>query len=101
MLINAGDPAHSATTTSRHAARRRMPDVGAYEHTSATNPGWDPGEGFKSETPVTADTDVPNPADDDPPAVGNGSGCCDARTPGSSGLARRAVVMALRRRRRR
>jgi len=41
--------------------RHGCPTMGAYEHTSATNPGWDPGEGFKSETPVTAETDVPNP----------------------------------------
>ncbi len=101
MLINAGDPAHGTTDDFNGTPRGDgMPDVGAYEHTGDTNPGWDPGEGFKSETAVIPDGEVPNPADDDPPAVGNGSGCCDARTPGSSVWLAGLVVIALRRRRR-
>lgn len=102
MLINAGDPTHSALDDFNGTARGDgMPDVGAYERTTDTNPGWDPGEGFKSDTPVTPDTDVSNPSDDLPTPVGSGSGCCDARTPGSSLWLAGLVVIALRRRRRR
>ncbi len=101
MLINAGDPTHGATDDFNGTVRGDgMPDVGAYEHTTDTNPGWDPGEGFKSETPVTPDGEVPNPSDDLAQPVGSGSGCCDARAPGSSLWLAGLVVIALRRRRR-
>jgi hypothetical protein len=101
MLINAGDPGHSAPDDFNGTLRGDgMPDVGAYERTTDTNPGWDPGEGFKSETAVIPDGEVASPSDDLPEPVGSGSGCCDARTPGSSFWLAGLVVLALRRRRR-
>ncbi len=101
MLINAGDATRSSLDDFNGTPRGDgMPDVGAYERTTDLNPGWDPGEGFKSETPVTVDGEPANPSDDLPLPVGSGAGCCDARTPGSSIWLAGLVVIALRRRRR-
>lgn len=46
-LIGAGSPAHSAPDDFNGTPRGAMPDVGAYQRTTATNPGWIPVEGMK------------------------------------------------------
>ncbi len=101
MVIDAGDPARGVPDDFNGTLRSDgMPDVGAYERTGATNPGWDPGEGFMDEAPVIVDEDPGARSDDLPQPVGSGSGCCDARTPGSSVLLAGLLLLALRRRRR-
>jgi hypothetical protein len=51
-LIDAGDPAHGAADDFNGLPRDATPDVGAYEHSTDTNPGWQIVEGFKP-LPVT------------------------------------------------
>ncbi|HSD88844.1 MAG TPA: right-handed parallel beta-helix repeat-containing protein [Kofleriaceae bacterium] len=51
-MIDAGDPAHTAGDDFNGLIRAAPPDVGAYEHTTAGNPGWRIVEGFKP-LPVT------------------------------------------------
>ena len=46
-VIGAGDAAHSASNDFNGTGRTAMPDVGAYQRTTATNPGWIPVEGMK------------------------------------------------------
>lgn len=46
-VLGAGSPAHSAPDDFNGTARGAMPDVGAYQRTTATNPGWIPVEGMK------------------------------------------------------
>lgn len=103
MLINAGDAAHTATDDFNGTPRDQQPDVGAYEHTSDANPGWDPKEGFKDETPVVGG-DNPIFSDDvatDPPGGGSDSGCCSGAGAPSTSMLVGAVALCLRRRRRR
>lgn len=105
MLINAGDVAKAALEDFNGTVRSDgMPDVGAYERTTDTNPGWDPHEGFKDPAPVNgADNSMPmNPECldycTDP---GTGGGCCDAGgPPGSPAILAFLVGLALWRRRR-
>jgi hypothetical protein len=47
QVIGAGDASHSAPDDFNGTARGAMPDVGAYQRTTATNPGWIPVEGKK------------------------------------------------------
>jgi hypothetical protein len=51
-LINTGAVLQSAPDDFNGTKRDFQPDVGAYEHTTATNPGWQPVDGFKP-LPVT------------------------------------------------
>lgn len=78
-LIDHGDPAHAAADDFNGTARTDgKPDVGAYERTTGTNPGWDPGEGFKTPPAAGAvDAGVIGP-DAGVPIAAPG-GCCDAR----------------------
>ncbi len=76
-----------------------MPDIGAYERTGNTNPGWAPVEGFKDETPVNG-PDNTNSGHDDVIPSDKTSGCCGTSTPGSSALLVGFVALVLRRRRR-
>jgi hypothetical protein len=46
-LIGAGNVAHSAADDFNRTPRGAAPDVGAYQRTTATNPGWIPVEGMK------------------------------------------------------
>jgi hypothetical protein len=46
-LIDAADPARTTFEDFNGTARGGMPDTGAYERTTATNPGWIPVEGMK------------------------------------------------------
>lgn len=50
-LINAGDASHSAPDDFNGTTRSGTPDVGAYERTTDTNPGWAPTMGMK---PITS-----------------------------------------------
>ena len=94
MLINGGDPSKAALEDFNGTVRSDgMPDVGAYEHTTDTNPGWDPKEGFKDPAPVNgADNSLPMTPDcaDLCEAVDNAGGCCD-----SGGNARASTTLAL------
>ena len=110
MLINAGDAAKAALEDFNGTIRSDgMPDVGAYEHTSTTNPGWDPTEGFKDPAPVNgADNSMPMNIECSDPClpVDNTGGCCDSGgKPGGTSLLALLVGLALavpqRRRRRR
>lgn len=101
-LVNAGDAAHTVLEDFNGTPRADgMPDVGAYERTTDTNPGWMPVEGFKTETPVNgADNTNPGGFDGHDVVGGNdNSGCCGAGTGRSSALLGGLVVLALRRRR--
>lgn len=102
MLINAGDTQMPVIEDFNGTVRGDgMPDVGAYEHTSVTNPGWDPKEDFKTETPVNgADNSVPDPGGGDVTTpVDNASGCCSTSTsPAASALLSLLVGLALLRR---
>lgn len=98
-LVNSGSTAPGVPDDFNGTPRGDgLPDVGAYERTSATNPGWDPGEGFKDPTPVIADGAFVER--DDLPAPSGSGGCCDARASGSTSLFAGLVLLALRRRRR-
>lgn len=100
-LINAGDQAHTVLEDFNGTPRADgMPDVGAYERTSNTNPGWDPGEGFKTETPVNGPDNTIVPGDDLVPGD-KATGCCNTSTPGASALLVGLVAAVLGRRRRR
>jgi len=48
-LIDAGDSTHSVAYDFNDLPRDTHPDVGAYERSAATNPGWIPVAGFKPE----------------------------------------------------
>ncbi|MBA3465412.1 MAG: right-handed parallel beta-helix repeat-containing protein [Deltaproteobacteria bacterium] len=105
MLINAGITTNPVIEDFNGMVRGDgMPDVGAYEHTATTNPGWDPQEGFKTETPVNgADNSMPMNVECidfcGPPAESD-SGCCSASTsPAASTLLTMLVGLALLRRR--
>lgn len=96
MLINAGDAAKAALEDFNGTVRSDgMPDVGAYEHTTDMNPGWDPKEGFKDPAPVNgADNSMPITPDcaDLCEGVDNGGGCCDS---GKSGSHRSFATLAI------
>ena len=103
MLLNRGDPAYAVADDFNGTLRLdHMPDIGAYERTMPSNPGWPLGEGFKAETPVVPDGYMTPGYEclDFCKDVESGSGCCDARTPGSSGLLAGLVLLAMGRRRR-
>ncbi len=100
-LIDTGDPAYAAADDFNGTARTDgKPDVGAYERTADTNPGWPPGEGFK--TPPAAgvpDGGLPGTADASGGGGGGASpgGCCDAGSDANSattsGIAALLVVL--------
>ncbi len=102
-LIDAGDPAHAAIDDFNGTPRDSKPDVGAYEHTTPTNPGWIVGEGFKTPPPLMGGDGGTTGGDDAGGSSHPGhSGCgCQTNDPGS--LAALAAVLAgyLRRPRRR
>lgn len=50
-LIDAGVAAHAAAVDFNGQPRGATPDAGAYERSSATNPGWAVGPGFKNAGP--------------------------------------------------
>lgn len=63
-LVNAGDPAHSAADDWNGLPRSDgHPDVGAYERSTDSNPGWEPVEGFKvlAAAPGGPDAGMPIP----------------------------------------
>lgn len=104
-LINAGSSANKADDDFNATARTDgMPDVGAYEVTDATNPGWTITEGFKDVTispPITGNDDFPttDPGGDD---SGGGGGCCSSTSRPVDRLFALAVLgLVVRRRRRR
>ena len=98
-LINAGDHANALLEDFNGTVRGDgMPDIGAYEHTTDTNPGWDPIEGFKTETPVNG-ADNSTAGHDDVVQPDKPSGCCGTSTPGSSALLTGLCALAMRRRR--
>ncbi len=106
-LVNAGDAAHTVLEDFNGTPRADgMPDVGAYERTTGTNPGWNFVEGFKTETPVNG-ADNSTGVEGDIEGDGDGlhanstSGCCGAATGRSSAVLGSFVVLALLRRRRR
>lgn len=81
-LIDAGDPAHGVAEDFNGTARSDgMPDVGAYEHTAATNPGWPLGMGFRTRP------DPPPPGDGGSSELDAGSGGADASTRADAGRA--------------
>lgn len=104
-LIDHADPSVLVMDDFNATTRTAPRDVGAYEVTTATNPGWIPTEGFKDPLPVnTGDTSaiggdttgVPDPGGD-----GGGGGCCNTgkQTPWGAALLAGFVALALRRRR--
>jgi hypothetical protein len=105
-LIDHGDLTAAAPGDDFNATARSdgHPDVGAYEVTGATNPGWIPVEGFKDPVGVTGDGSPVNGGDDSAPGTGGGGGgCCETgggHTRGTLVLAA-LVAFALRRGRRR
>jgi hypothetical protein len=83
MLIGRADGTHQATDDFNSTLRTGA-DVGAYERTTDTNPGWIVTEGFKT-LPV-APPDGPPPGGDDPAGIADGdkSGCgCNGSDPTS------------------
>lgn len=97
-LINAGDPAFTSTFDFNHTMRDAMPDVGAYEHTDATNPGWKVTEGFKT-TPadpsgdgVDGDTTCIDPCT----PIDKPGGCCEVGSDPASAWLLAGAVLALR-----
>jgi hypothetical protein len=78
-LVNAGSPAYAADDDFNGTVRDTMPDVGAYERTSASNPGWTIVEGFK-DTSGVLEPDQPSFGGDDFPSPdrGSDSGCCSS-----------------------
>ena len=46
-LVDTADPMHAVTDDFNGTPRTGAPDIGAYERTTATNPGWIPVEGKK------------------------------------------------------
>jgi hypothetical protein len=100
-LINEGAVAQAAADDFNGTARSDgIPDIGAYEVTNATNPGWPLGEGFK--TPPAINVDGPSGGGDagvNPTA--SDSGCCSASSrPRNAWLALVVLGLMLRRRRR-
>jgi len=102
-LINAGSSTY-ATDDDFNATERTdtMADVGAYEVTTATNPGWTLAEDFKSIVlPVQPDMPPVTGGDDfTPPSETQPGGCCSSTTrPSSSWLALLVLGLLVRRRR--
>jgi hypothetical protein len=61
-LINSASGTHQAASDFNGTLRDGQPDVGAYERTASTNPGWDIKAGFKSGGPAdTLDLSRPVP----------------------------------------
>jgi hypothetical protein len=61
-LINSASGTHKAARDFNGTLRDTQPDVGAYERTGSTNPGWDITAGFKSGGPAdTLDLSRPLP----------------------------------------
>lgn len=98
-LLGMADAAHQATDDF-NGTHRMGADVGAYEHTGPTNPGWIVTEGFKTP-PEVASGDGPPAADDFPvdhPSAKSGCGC-NGSDPSSLLLALAPLVQLLRKRR--
>jgi len=98
-LLGMADTGHQAMDDF-NGTHRMGADVGAYERTGPTNPGWVVTEGFKTP-PQVADGDGPPSADDFPtgstPAK---SGCgCNTTDPSSLLLVLGALIPVLRKRR--
>jgi hypothetical protein len=97
-LIGAASAAMAPSDDFNGTARSDgAPDVGAYERTTAKNPGWSPTEGFKDAVPVTGPADG-GPGDDGPPGLdlgpardgtgggGDGAASGDGAAPPADGL---------------
>ena len=99
-LIEAGIASAVVDDFNGTARPSGLPDVGAYEVTTPTNPGWPPGEGFKD--PVVAPGGDHGAGND---AVGDGGGnggggCCDgAENPASPLCGTMLLLWAFARRR--
>ncbi|HEY0252953.1 MAG TPA: right-handed parallel beta-helix repeat-containing protein, partial [Kofleriaceae bacterium] len=92
-LIDHATAAYAVTEDFNAMPRAGALDIGAYEVTSATNPGWIPVEGFKDPLPVTGDNPIGSPGDDSAPSTSSsGGGCCD--TSGSKSNALLALTLA-------
>jgi uncharacterized protein (TIGR03382 family) len=101
-LVNAGRTNTASVDFNNTPRTDGMPDVGGYEVTTATNPGWIPTEGFKV---IAVGGDGPLNAADDffgmDPGGTPGGGCCDATSdPTSAGSLAAFMLLVLRRRRR-
>jgi len=105
-LIDHADATNSVTEDFNGTARTAPLDVGAYEVTTATNPGWIPVEGFKDPLPVNTGDNSAIGGDStpvgDPDGGGGGGGCCNTgrRSPWGAALLAASVVVGLARRRR-
>ena len=100
-LIGTGVASEVADDFNGTARPNGTPDVGAYEVTTATNPGWIPTEGFKDPV-VSGGGDGGGPGDDDDDGgddTGGGGGCCDAGGSPAAGMLL-LVAWAIARRRR-
>lgn len=112
-LVNAGLPRYQLNLDFNGTRRDALPDAGAYERVSASNPGPIPGNGFKgtsSDDPDDPDNAAPGPTGPSGGASGGGTtgfperdGCGCASTSGSDAVAPLLVLAFLlgRRRRRR
>jgi len=97
-LIGAG-VASAVVDDFNGTARDSAPDVGAYEVTTATNPGWPPREGFKDPVVTPGADAAPGAGPDAGGGGGGGGGCCDAGGSPGAGLLVLALAGARRRRR--
>jgi Right handed beta helix region len=102
-LIDVADASYGVTEDFNATPRTGTLDVGAYEVTTATNPGWIPIEGFKDPLPIGGDvtvnvggTELGNDVHH-PPSNG---GCCDTNggQPRGSAILVALVALVLRRR---
>ncbi|MEO8548791.1 MAG: right-handed parallel beta-helix repeat-containing protein [Kofleriaceae bacterium] len=97
-LIDHADAAATVMEDFNGTVRTAPLDVGAYEVTTATNPGWIPTEGFKDPLPVNPGDNSAIGGDDTPvsdPDNGGGGGCCQTGSSAPSGPALLAGVVAL------
>lgn len=96
-LIDGASPTVTVADDFNATPRTGPMDLGAYEVTSATNPGWIPVEGFKDPLAV-GNQDNPFVGDDffpdQPGDAKNSDGCCGAGKP-SNGLLAFAVAAFL------
>jgi hypothetical protein len=99
-LIDRGDAAHAASDDFNGTPRTDgKPDVGAYERTADTNPGWDPVDGFKTP-PAAGAPDAGASGGDAGAGPASHGGCCDARGGGGAGTIVLAAIALVARRRR-
>ena len=103
-LIDTASTSYPVTEDFNATPRSGALDVGAYEVTGATNPGWIPVEGFKDPLPVDSGDVTVNVGGSEwgndvnhPPSSG---GCCDANgdQPRGSAILIALVALVLRRR---